>query len=195
MTSAKFNARTARAPLLGGLSIRFRVPLTIALAAAFAAASALADEPEPIISKIEITGNQRIYADPIRIHISQQIDEPYDKDAVDADIKEIYKMGFFESVTSALEHKSGADVLVYKVRERPQIKDVKIIGAEAIRSDEIAAAVKIHAGYFLDPDEVKETLNNITRAYAAKGYGDPEVTFKAIPQPNNTVSAVFSVSE
>lgn len=169
--------------------------LTIALAAAFAPASALAEEPAPIISKIEITGSQRIYADPIRIHISQQIDEPYDRDAVDADIKEIYKMGFFESVTSALEHRDGADVLVYKVRERPQINDVKINGAEAIRADEIAAAVEVHPGSFLDPAAVKETVNNITEAYAAKGYGDPEVTFKAIPQPNNTVSAVFSVSE
>lgn len=171
--------------------------LTIALAAAFAPASALAEELAPIISKIEITGNQRIYADPIRIHISQQIDEPYDKDAVDTDIKEIYKMGFFESVTSALEHKDGADVLVYKVRERPQVKDVTINGTDAVLTDhaELVAAVKVHPGSFLDPAAVKETVNNITRAYAAKGYGDPEVTFKAIPQPNNTVSAVFSVSE
>jgi len=86
-------------------------------------------------------------------------------------------------------------VLVYKVSERPQIDDLKINGAESIRADEIAEAVEVHPGSILDPDAVKETLNNLTRVYADKGYGDPKVTFKAIPRPNNTVSAVFSVLE
>ena len=191
----KFNARTARAPLLGGLSIRFRVLLTISLTAIFAAADAFALGPAAIISKIEITGNQLVEADAIRIHLSQQVDEPYDQDTVDVDIKEIYRMGFFDTVTASVEHRDGADVLVYKVSERPQIDDVKINGAESIRADEIAAAVEVHPGSILDPDAVKETLNNLTRVYADKGYGDPKVTFKAIPRPNNTVSAVFSVLE
>lgn len=171
--------------------------LTLTLAAAFASPNALAQGPAPVISKIQISGNQRVEDDAIRIHISQQTGQPLDKDAVDADIKAIYKMGFFDSVTAAVEHQGAANVLVYKVTERPQITDVKLYGMKAIRSndDKVVAAVKVHPGAILDPIAIKETINNITQVYGDKGYTDAKVTFKAIPQPDNTAFAEFDVVE
>ncbi len=197
MTSEKFKARTRRAPLYRGLSSWSRALLTITLAAVFTPAGALAQGPAPIISKIQISGNQRVEDDAIRIHISQQTGQPLDDAAVDADIKAIYKMGFFDSVTAAVERRGGAGVLVYKVSERPQITDVKFYGMKAIRSndDKIVAAVKIHPGAILDPIAIKETINNVTQIYSDKGYTDAKVTFKAIPQPDNTAFAEFDVVE
>ena len=51
----------------------------------------------PIISKIQIIGNQRVEEDAIRIHITQQVGQPLDPNAVTADIKSIYMLGFFSS--------------------------------------------------------------------------------------------------
>jgi len=47
----------------------------------------------------------------------------------------------------------------------------------------------------LDPIAVKETINNITSVYADKGYTDAKVTFKPIPQPDNTAFGEFDVVE
>src|SRR5208337_4423001 len=140
-----------RAPSFCGLRrphralLRANCTLILVLAAAMlAAAVARAQGPAPIISKIEISGNQRVEEDAIRIHITQQVGQPLDPNAVTADINSIYKLGFFDSVTAPLRQGGGKTVLVYRVHERPQITDVRFYGMKAIRSndDKIVAATR-----------------------------------------------------
>jgi outer membrane protein insertion porin family len=174
--------------------------LTIALLAIFtmlAAAVARAQGPAPIISKVEIAGNQRVEDDAISIHITQKAGQPLDQAAVDADIKSIYRMNFFENVTAHVEQQGGRTVLVYRVRERPQITDVKFYGMKEIRSndDKIVAATRLHPGAILDPVAVKDTINAVEQVYADKGYADAKVTFRPIPQPDNTAFGEFDVVE
>ena len=204
MTSEKFNARTPRAPSCCGLRRPDRALLPAGrafiaamLAMMLAAAGVCAQGPTPTISKIEIKGNQRVEEDAIRIHITQQTGQPLDQNAVTADVKAIDRLGFFESVSAHVEQEGGRDVLVYYVRERPQITDVRFYGMKAIRSndDKIVAATKVHPGTILNPVDVKETINAVTAVYADKGYADAKVTFKPIPQPDNTAFGEFDVVE
>lgn len=182
--------RTPGGALIGLVLAAFSLSL-------LAAAVARAQGPAPIISKVEITGNQRVDRDAILIHITQQTNQPLDQTAVDADIKSIYRMGFFESVTARVEQQGGRSVLIYRVRERPQITDVKFYGMKAVRSndDKIVAAVKVHPGSILDPVAVKETIAGVTQVYAGEGYTDAKVVFKPIPQPDNTAFGEFDVTE
>ena len=163
----------------------------------FAASAALAQGPGPIISKVQISGNQRVEEDAIRIHITQQVGQPLDPNAVTADIKSIESLGFFTNVSAHVVQQGGQNVLVYYVKERPQITDVKLYGMKAIRSndDKIVAAMKVHPGVILDPIAVKETINNISKVYADAGYTDAKITFKPIPQPDNTAFGEFDVVE
>ena len=189
--------RVGRALQYGGLPAWSRAIFAIVLTTIFTSAAAFAQGPAPIISKIEITGNHRIEDGPIRIHISQEADQPFDREAVDADIKAIYEMGFFSEVQTNIVQRGDAYVLVYEVIERPQVGDVKVYTTEAIRSDDekIVTAVKVQRGSILDPVAVKETIKNITQVYADMGYPDAKVTFKTMPRPDNIVFATFSVSE
>jgi outer membrane protein insertion porin family len=177
------------------------VLVLLALAAvagwAMAAGRALAQGSAPIIAQIRIQGNLRVDTDAIRVHISQQAGQPYDAAAVDQDIKAIYKMGFFDTVNAELEKINGQNVLVYVVKERPQITDVRFDGMKEIRStdDKIVAAVKIHPGSILDPSRVKETINGIEHVYQDKGYLDATVTSREVLEPDNTAIEVFDVHE
>jgi len=167
------------------------------LALIFAVTHALAQGSAPVISQIRIEGNQRVETDAIRLHISQPLHQPLDQTAVDQDVKAIYKMGFFQNVETSVQNVNGANVLVYKVIERPQVTDVRIEGMKAIRStdDKITSATKLHPGAILDPGQVKETINGITQVYQDKGYLDAKVNFRTILQPDNTAVAVFDVTE
>ncbi len=171
--------------------------LIVLMVAAMLAPSVARAQAQPIVSKIEIAGNQRVEEDAIRIHITQQVGQPLDPVAVDNDVKSIYRLNFFENVTPHLVQRNGQTVLVYYVKERPQITDVKFYGMKAIRSndDKIVAATKLHPGTILNPVDVKETINEVSAVYADKGYTDAKVTFKAIPQPDNTAFGEFDVVE
>ena len=151
----------------------------------------------PFIDEIQIEGNQRVETDAIRVHISQQAGQPEDVNAVDQDIKAIYKMGFFDTVNADVRKIGGKNVLVYIVKERPQVTDVRFGGMKALRStdDKIVAAVKVHPGSILDTAKVKESINGITDVYQDSGYLDAKVTFRQVLEPDNTVIAVFDVDE
>jgi len=170
---------------------------TLVLTAAWILAARASFAQGPVVAQIRIEGNQRVETDAIRIHISQQAGQPIDENTVNDDIKTIYKMGFFDTVSADKEYINGSLVLVYTVKERPQVTDVRFEGMKAIRStdDKIVSAVKVHPGSILDPAHVKETINGITQVYQDKGYLDVKVTSRTILEPDDTCVAVFDVNE
>ena len=160
-------------------------------------ANAYAQPSGPIISAIQIEGNQRVEGDAIRLHISSQAGHPLNEAVVDSDIKSIYRMGFFDRVDAEVEHQGRSVILTYKVKERPLITDVRFGGMKAIKptDDKIINAVKLHGGSVLDPARVQETIKGIKVAYQDKGYLDARVTFRTVPEGNNTAIGVFDVNE
>jgi len=163
----------------------------------FGFANAYAQPAGPTISAIQIDGNQRVEDDAIRLHISSQAGQPLSEAVVDSDIKAIYKMGFFDRVDADVEQKGGGVILTYKVKERPLITEVRFGGMKDIKAtdDKIINAVKLHGGSVLDPARVQETIKGIKQVYEEKGYLDAQVTFRTVPQGNNTAIAVFDVNE
>ena len=178
----------------GALYSRF---FWIVVALLCGAATARAQPGGPIISEIRIQGNQRVEADAIKIHISSRAGQPLDQATVDADIKNIYKMGFFDHASADIEHQGGAVVLTYIVQERPLITDVRFGGMKAIKSndDKVINAVKLHGGSVLDPTRVEATIQGLKQIYEEKGYLDAKVTFRTVPAANNTAIGVFDVVE
>jgi outer membrane protein insertion porin family len=163
----------------------------------FGITNAYAQPTGPIISTIQIEGNERVEDDAIRLHISSQPGQPLDEAKVDDDIKSIYRMGFFDRVDADVEHQGGNVVLIYQVKERPLITDVRFGGMKGIKAtdDKIVNAVKLHGGTVLDPARVQETIRGIEQAYQEKGYLDAKVTFRTVPGANNTAIGVFDVNE
>ena len=156
-----------------------------------------ADAEPPIVAQVRIEGNQRVEKDAILFHVTQEADEPLDDDAVEEDIRSIYDLGFFSSVSAKIVDLKGERVLVYTVKELPQVIRLRIEGMEALsRTDpRVVQAIKLHDGYFLDPVAVRETIENLKSLYNDEGYIDAQVTFVPVPRPNNTVISTFKVTE
>ena len=153
---------------------------------------------EPVIvAQVRIEGNQRVEKDAILFHVTQEPDEPLDDDAVTDDTRSIYGMGFFDIVKADVKSIKGEQVLIYTVHERPQIVEVRIDGMESLSKTDprVVQAIKINDGAILNPDAVRDTIENLTSVYNDDGYIDAQVTFTAIPRASNTVIAVFKVTE
>jgi len=151
----------------------------------------------PTVAQIRIEGNQRIEKDAILIHITQRVDEPIDDDAVKGDIRFIYGMGFFSSVSAKIVDINGEPVLIYSVKERPQVIRVRIEGMNALLKTDarVVHAIKLHAGQILDPLAIRDTIEDLKSVYKDEGYIDAQVTFAAVSRPNNTAISTFKVTE
>jgi len=151
----------------------------------------------PIISQIKVVGNQRVETDAILLHIESKPGFPLDPATVDRDIKAIYRMGFFDYVTAHEEQQGANAVLIFDVRERPLITDVRFGGMKALKpnQDSVINAVKLHGGSILDPGRVQATIQNLKALYQDKGYLDAKITFRTVPEPQNTAIGVFDVVE
>jgi outer membrane protein insertion porin family len=172
--------------------------LLLAVVGVFLAGPPIMAQPAaPVVDAVQITGNSRVEADAIRLHISQQAGQPLSEAAVDQDIKAIYRMGFFSRVSAELEKQGGRTVLVYHVQEQPMVADVRLEGLKVVSAsdDKVIAAVKIHAGALLDPSLVHQTISNLKGVYEAKGYPDAQITVDEIPRAGNTVLLIFRVTE
>src|SRR5580700_10425640 len=96
---------------IGKCSARWLGAIGLLLSLVLGGSLALAQNP--VVSAIQIEGNQRVEDDAIRLHISQRPGEPLNRDAVSNDIKSIFQMGFFQNVTVEERYQKGQEVLVY----------------------------------------------------------------------------------
>jgi len=177
-----------------------RIALCIALASAAilgAPGAGWAQPGGPIVSAIEVVGNQRVSEDAIRLHITQPIGQPENPATIDQDVKSIYRMGFFRRAYAEIENRAGRNVLVFHVQEQPQVVEVQFKGMKAIQptDDKIVAVIKVHSGAILDPARVAATADAIKQVYEAKGYLDAKIEPVELPRPGNTVAVEFDVIE
>lgn len=168
-----------------------------ALALLWTAVAAFAQGGAPIVSRIRVAGNQRVETDAILLHIESKVGAPLDRAMIDRDVKAIYRMGFFDYVTAHEERQGDKATLIFDVRERPLITDVRFGGMKAIKpnEDKVINAVKLHGGSILDPGRVQATIQNLKSLYHDQGYLDAKVAFRTVPGPENTAIAVFDVTE
>jgi outer membrane protein insertion porin family len=163
-----------------------------ALVLAVAPALALA---QPVVQEIRIEGNRRVEPEAIRRAIGLKKGAAYDPKKVQADVRALMKLGFFSDVTVERDGPADAPVLVYRVVERPAIREWRIEGNEEISKKDLEEAVAVKPGQLLDPAAVQRDVKKLQEKYVEKGYFLAEVSSRVLERPDNQVDVVFAVDE
>src|SRR3990172_3854959 len=95
------------------------------------------------IAEVVISGNRNIDAAAIMAVVKSRSGESLSRDKVNQDIKEIYKLGFFEDVKAESKKSDKGVVLVYNVVERPIVREIRIIGNKEIATEKIREAIEL----------------------------------------------------
>ncbi len=171
----------------------------VALAAALALVVGevpLGAQGEPSIAQVGISGNLRVEEDAIRVHLRSQPGQPFDQDTIDRDIRSIYAMGFFDQVDADVTRTGDNRVeVVFRVKERPLVRTVKIEGTDKVKREEVEGALKIRAHTILDPEKARQGLEAAKKLYVEKGYLDAELTYTTEPVGENEVDVLYKVEE
>lgn len=145
-----------------------------------------------IISKIEITGDQRVEKDTILSIIDFKTGDDIDSTKLDGALKKLYASGMFADVSIVL--KSG--ILKINCKENPRINKIIIEGNEKIPSDKLLPEISLKERAFFSKDKALTDAAIIKTIYQASG-GRYMVTVepKIIELPNNKVDLIFEVNE
>ncbi len=171
----------------------------VALAAALALVLGevpLGAQGEPSIAQVGISGNLRVEEDAIRVHLRSQPGQPFDQDLIDRDIRSIYAMGFFDQVDADVTKVGENRVeVVFRVKERPLVRTVKVEGTDKVKREELEGALKIRAHTILDPEKLRQGLEAGKKLYVEKGYLDASITYETEPVGENEVDLRYKVEE
>jgi outer membrane protein insertion porin family len=160
-----------------------------------AAAPAVGTSADRTVKDVRVEGNRRVEKDAVLAAVSEKKGAPYDPKKVAADVKAIMKLGFFSDVVVEAEGDPASPILVYRVTERPSVREVRLQGNEGLSKDDLKDAMSLKAGGFLDLAAVQRDVKKIQEKYVEKGYFLAEVHHKIEERPDNQVDVVYVIDE
>ncbi|MEM7008890.1 MAG: outer membrane protein assembly factor BamA [Thermodesulfobacteriota bacterium] len=147
------------------------------------------------IVQIKVEGNRRVEKELIELNINSQVGQTLSTASVREDVKKIYGLGSFEDVTAEIDRTPNGIILVYKVKEKPIVADLRIRGNDDIKSKDILEVVTVREGKIIDLNNVKKTQEIIGQLYAEAGLVGTVVDYEIEPEGDGTVSVTYDIKE
>ena len=130
------------------------------------------DNSTAYINDIEILGSNIIKPEYILSKLSLQKGSLYDKDAMQKDLKTIYKLGYFTERMKAIPVKNPNGTISLKiiVEENIPVTDFTIEGNTVVSGDEIMRYLLPLKGKPQNITAINEAMERINECYYSKGY-------------------------
>ncbi|MEW6674840.1 MAG: outer membrane protein assembly factor BamA [Nitrospirota bacterium] len=124
----------------------------------------------PIVNSIEIRGLKRIEESAVKSRIIQKLGEPISQDKTNEDIKNIFKMGYFDDVRAEIEPLEGGIKLIYIVKEKPTIVRIEFQGNKEFDDSHLKEKLTITVGAIADAVLIQDNANRLRAFYEEEGY-------------------------
>jgi outer membrane protein insertion porin family len=147
------------------------------------------------IREVKVEGNRRVETGTILLQTSSQPGLSVDEALLDADIKQIFRTGFFSNVESRVERIPGGVRVVFVVDERPAIRSVYLKGNENVTDDTLKEKLNIGARRFLDRGKITAGIEQAKAHYQGLGYYDVEISVEETAVEGGEVDLTFVVNE
>jgi outer membrane protein insertion porin family len=109
-------------------------------------------------------------------------------------IKDLYATNLFDDVSVTCEMQNGKTLLVFHLRERPILSDVRVEGPEKVSLSSVRDRVDLLIDKPIDPAQVAKAVARIDSLYQSHGYYLARVKVDTIVAGKN-VGLVFRVTE
>ncbi|HKW33584.1 MAG TPA: outer membrane protein assembly factor BamA [Candidatus Acidoferrum sp.] len=157
-----------------------------------------------IIERIDFIGNRRIRTDTLKARIFSRDGDPYNEDTLRRDFQALWNTQFFEDVKLRVEDspkRSNAKIIVFEVRERPQIRRIRYDGIHSISESDILDRFKerkvgLSVESQFDPTKIKKAEVVLKELLGEHGRQFAKVTpqYERIAS-SNAVILVFKIEE
>ena len=149
----------------------------------------------PQIDSIHVVGTARIEKAAVLAAINSQPGDRLDYKKLDNDLRNIYKMGFFNDVKMETESGPTGMVVTFSVVEKPSVGKIVFSGNDEIDDEDLQKELGINLYSILDNNEIRQSINRLREVYKDKGYYNAEVKEATEPLPNNEVMLTYTIDE
>jgi outer membrane protein insertion porin family len=147
------------------------------------------------VAKIEVIGNEKIDKGVVTNAIKTKEGDLYDPAKIAADLKSIFKTGFFTDVMVDTKDTDKGKVITFVVVERPVVSSIYISGNKKVKTEDIRDKIKVRAGSVLNMEKVNESIDEIKKLYASKGYYAAKVNYEIETEETNKTAVRFVIQE
>jgi len=157
-----------------------------------------------IIDRIDFIGNRRVRSDTLKARIFSRDGDPYNEETLRRDFQALWNTQFFEDVKLRVEDspsKPNAKVIIFDVKERPQIRRIRYEGIHSISESDILDRFKerkvgLSVESQFDPTRIKKAEVVLKELLGEHGRQFAKVTpqYERIAS-SNAVILVFKIDE
>lgn len=148
-----------------------------------------------VIDEIKIEGVKKVEPEAILEKIKSKKGLILSNYSLHEDITRIYQMKYFDEVEAHHEVVKGKNILVFKIKEKPIIKNISIRGNNEIDDDEIKEQIKTKAFSILDINTIQSDILAIQKMYEEKGFYLANITYQLERDGKEGVRLVVKVKE
>lgn len=127
-------------------------------------------EELPQVNSIEVRGLKRIEEGAVKSKITQKPGEPLTSEKTTNDIKNIYKMGYFDDVNVEIELFEGGVKVIYLIKEKPTIVKIDFQGNDKLNDEKLREKVTITANSIADTVLIQDNADKLRAFYEEEGY-------------------------
>jgi outer membrane protein insertion porin family len=147
------------------------------------------------IASVTVKGNKRTEAAAILQVVHVKAGDPLDQAQVDADLRAIYKLGYFRDVRAETEKADGGAILSYVVQEKPIVREIKIEGAKEISADKVREALEIKPNTIFSSKDLQKSVKKVKKLYADDGYYLAEVATSTVTKSDTELNVIIKINE
>jgi outer membrane protein insertion porin family len=147
------------------------------------------------IAAINVAGNTRIDTGAIRQRIATKVGAPYSLASLRADLKEIFRMGYFNDIQIDTKESPQGWEVTFRVVEKPVIGKINIVGFKAKQEADILAAIKVRANSIINETEIRNSIANIRNLYRDDGYYGCQVETERKDTGHGRIDLTFKITE
>src|SRR5205809_7615850 len=146
-----------------------------------------ANAQQQVVESVDIQGNRRLRDEDLMYYIKTRPGDKYDPAALEADLKELLSLNFFDKTATRVRTEDGVRGgvnVIFEVKELPIIRDLQFKGTKALTESDILKEfrekrVGISKEAVYDPVKTNAAKRTLREMLASKGYPNAKVTVQA----------------
>lgn len=147
-----------------------------------------------IVEEIIIEGNVRISDAAILARLKTRVNEPFSQEAVNEDIKNLHKEGYFFPITVEFEEGEKGIRVIFRVRENPYVQKFTFRGNSQFKERELISELDLEGVRFISNFILEAKKKELEKFYKEKGYFFVQVRYEVLSGEKGSV-VVFHVIE